>query len=528
MKFNFSKVLHLTLLFSSLTIIAQDENEPITKTDPKASDQKMLSGNYDEALDDFLNLHAEEPSYDKYTYNIAVCYLNINGNKAKAVPYLEKLVRHDKHDPNVEYLLGRAYHYANKFDEAISYFTKFKTNNKGTQENLKNVDQQIQYCLNAKELMKFPTDVKFESMGYNVNSEFNEHYSFIPTDESFVVFNTNRPEKNSFKEDNGEYKNSIYISEVIDGEYQKAYLIGVPICKGNTGEEVIGLSANGKTLLMLIKDSKGLGNIYVSQKDENGTFKKPIMLDKHINSSSDEIAASLSAEGDQIYFASNRPGGLGGIDLYMSKKQPNGTWSLPINLGPAVNSALDEDFPNIAPDGKTLYFSSKGHTSMGGYDIFKANFDEENQKWENAKNIGYPVNTTGDDMNFRASSNARYGYISAIRSNGMGDYDIYRVVFNDIEPELTVLKGSIQSEDGSAINYPDVLLSVWDNKTKELVGTYLPNPTTGKYVVILSPGNYLMEVELFGFKIATQKLEIKDKISYQSEMDMDIKLQVSK
>jgi hypothetical protein len=315
---------------------------------------------------------------------------------------------------------------------------------------------------------------------------------------------------------------------VIDGEYQKAYLIGVPICKGNTGEEVIGLSANGKTLLMLIKDSKGLGNIYVSQKDENGTFKKPIMLDKHINSSSDEIAASLSAEGDQIYFASNRPGGLGGIDLYMSKKQPNGTWSLPINLGPAVNSALDEDFPNIAPDGKTLYFSSKGHTSMGGYDIFKANFDEENQKWENAKNIGYPVNTTGDDMNFRASSNARYGYISAIRSNGMGDYDVYRVVFNDIEPELTVLKGSIQSEDGSAINYPDVLLSVWDNKTKELVGTYLPNPTTGKYVVILSPGNYLMEVELFGFKIATQKLEIKDKISYQSEMDMDIKLQVSK
>jgi hypothetical protein len=89
----------------------------------------------------------------------------------------------------------------------------------------------------------------------------------------------------------------------------------------------------------------------------------------------------------------------------------------------------------------------------------------------------------------------------------MGDYDIYRVVFNEIDPELTVLKGSILSEDGSAINYPDVLLSVWDNKTKELVGTYLPNSNTGKYVVILSPGNYLMEVELYGFKIATQNLK---------------------
>jgi hypothetical protein len=94
-------------------------------------------------------------------------------------------------------------------------------------------------------------------------------------------------------------------------------------------------------------------------------------------------------------------------------------------LGLQLTRALDEDFPNIAPDGKTLYFSSKGHTSMGGYDIFKANFDEENQKWENAKNIGYPVNTTGDDMNFRASSNARYGYISAIRSNGVWEIMIF-------------------------------------------------------------------------------------------------------
>lgn len=528
MQFNYTKTLLFAFLMLSLTINAQDENEPIKKTDVKAAEQKMLNGNYEEALDDFLSLHSEEPENDKYTYNIAVCYLNVNGNKSKAVPYLEKLVRHEKHDPNVEYLLGRAYHYANRFDDAINYFGKFKTSAKGTKENIAAVDQQLQYCLNAKELMKFPSNVKFESMGFNVNSEYNEHYSFIPANESFVIFNTNRPEKSAYKEENGEYKNSIYLSEVIDGEYQKAYLIGAPICKGNTAEEVIGLSANGRTLLLLVKDSKGSGNIYITEKDENGLFKKPVMLDKNINSPSDEIAASLSAEGDQIYFASNRPGGFGGIDLYVSKKQPTGTWSLPTNLGAAINTNLDEDFPNIAPDGKTLFFSSKGHTSMGGYDIFKANFDEESQKWENAKNIGYPVNTTGDDMNFRASINERYGYISAIRNGGMGDYDIYRVVFNEVEPELTVLRGSILSEDGSQINYPDVLLSVWDNKTKELVGTYLPNSNTGKYVVILAPGSYLMEVELYGFKIATQKLEIKDKISYQSEMDLDIKLQVTK
>lgn len=513
---------------ATLALVAQNENTVYTKADPAEADRKLISGNYDEALDDFLTLHAEEPSNDKYTYNIAVCYLNINGNKAKAIPYLEKIIRHEKHDPNADYLLGRAYHYANRFDDAIAALNKFKENGKGTAANLKDADHQIQYCHNAKELMKYPSAVKFENLGANVNSEYNDHFPFIPADESFVIYNTNRPEQGAFKEENGEYKNSVYISEVKDGDYQKAYLIGTPICKGNTGEEVIGLSANGKTMLLYIKDNKGAGNIYISEKDENGKFKKPVMLDKNINTPSDEIAASLTAEGDMIYFASNKAGGLGGIDIYMSKRQPNGSWSLPMNMGPVVNTPYDEDFPNISQDGKTLYFSSKGHTSMGGYDIFKVAFNEETQSWENAKNLGYPINTTGDDMNFRESKNARYGYISSIREGGLGDFDIYRVIFTDVEPELSVLKGNVLSEDGTQINYPDVLMSVTNNKTKELVGTYLPNANTGKYIIILPPGDYTMEVELYGFIIAKRKLEIKDKISYQSEIELDLKLQVQR
>ncbi|MCD6066392.1 MAG: WD40-like Beta Propeller Repeat [Bacteroidetes bacterium] len=515
------------LLVSDLTK-AQGDDAVLTKSDPKEAEKKLIAGNYDEALDDFLSLHESDPSNDKYTYNIAVCYLNINGNKSKAIPYLEKTVRYPKHDPNAEYLLGRAYHYANRFDDAVTSFNKFKTTGKGTAENLKDADHQIQYCLNAKELMKFPADVKFENLGGNVNSEYGDHFPFIPFDESFVIFNTNRPEKNAYKEENGDYKNSIYVSEVKDGEYQKAYLIGTPICKGNTGEEVIGLSANGKTMLIYMKDPKGAGNIYISEKDDAGNFRKPVLLDKNINTPSDEIAASLTAEGDMIYFASNRAGGLGGIDIYMSRKQPNGSWSVPMNMGPIVNTPYDEDFPNISQDGKVLFFSSKGHTSMGGYDIFKVSYNDETSAWENAKNIGYPVNTTGDDMNFRSSKNARYGYISSLREGGMGDYDIYRVIFNDVEPELSVLKGNVLSEDGTQINYPDVLMSVTNNKTKELVGTYLPNSNTGKYVMILPPGDYTMEVEIYGFIIAKRKLEIKDKISYQSEIELDLKLQVQK
>ena len=142
------------------------------------------------------------------------------------------------------------------------------------------------------------------------------------------------------------------------------------------------------------------------------------------------------------------------------------------NLGKEINTAQNEDFPNISPDGKELYFSSTGHSSMGGYDIFKATKNEETNVWENPKNIGYPVNTPLDDYNFSVSKTNRYGYISAISNEGLGDFDNYRITFNDVEPELSLMYGQVLSEDGTQINFPDVLITVTDDKSGELLGTY--------------------------------------------------------
>lgn len=521
MRFKLISLSLFAFLFS-VNSFAQEE-ESVKKADPREAEKKLLSGNYDEALDDFLTLLNEDRNNDKYNYNVGVCYLNSHGNKTKALPYLEKVVHKEKHDPNAMFLLGRAYMFANRQDEALAAFNKFKATAKGSTENLQNVDLEIQYCLNAKELMKFPVNVKFENLGPKVNSEYNDHYAFIPIDESFIIYNTNRPEKDGIKQENGEYGNSIYFSEVKDGEYQKSYCMGVPISKGNSGEEIIGLSANGDAMLLYITNVKS-GNIYLSEKDKNGVFKKPVMLDKNINTSMDEIAASMSSDGSTLFFASNRQGGLGGTDIYFSKRAPDGKWGMPVNCGPAINTNQNEDFPNISPDGNTLYFSSNGHTSMGGYDIFKVSRNPETGSWENAKNLGYPINTVDDDYNFRITKTERYGYLSCIRDGGLGDYDIYRVTFNDVEPELTVVHGSIKSADGEKINYPDVLMSVTNDVTGEIVGNYLPNPNTGQYVIILPPGKYHIEVELFGFKLLAQKLDIKDKVSYQSEMTLDLNL----
>ena len=510
----------ILLLLSGFTSLCVAQEDGLTKVTPEEAANKMKVGNYEDALTDYLQLLNEDSRNESYNYNVGVCYLNNSMNKSKAVPYLEIVTRKEKHDPNADYLLGRAYQYANRFDDAVLAFKKFKADAKGTVFNLVDADLQIQHCINAKELMKFPVDVMFQNLGSNINSEYSDYYPFVTSNESFLIYNTKRPEKNAEKMENGNYNNSIYISRVVNGEYMKASPIGAPI---NAGMEVIGLSETGDNILLYMPEGLGKGNIYISKLDVQGVYGKPEKLDAKINAAGDEIAASISSDGNTLYFASSRKGGMGGTDIYICKKLGK-KWSEPMNVGKEINTPYDEDFPNISPDGKILYFSSKGHTSMGGYDIFKSSFDETTNTYTSPKNIGYPINTTDDDMNFRISKNGKYGYIASAKNGGQGDFDIYRVTFNEVESDYSVVIGGISAKDGSEINYSDVFISVNDNITKELMGNYLPNPATGRFVVILPPGKYQMLIDAPGYKSVKKNIEVFDKVSYQAEINMNIEL----
>lgn len=513
----------LLLFLTFFTTFYYSQEDGLTKVTAEGAANKMKVGNYEDALIDYLQLLNEDSRNEVYNYNVGVCYLNNNVNKGKAVPYLEIVERKEKHDPNTDYLLGRAYQYANRFDDAITVFEKFKQDAKGTVFNLVDADLQIQHCINAKELMKFPVDVVFQNLGKNINSEYNDYYPFVTSNESFIVYNTKRPEKNAEKLENGNYKNSIYSSKVINGEYIKSSPIGVAINAGNEGMEVIGLSETGDNILLYLPEGSGKGNIYISTLGAQGIYSKPEKLDAKINSGGEEIAASISSDGNTLFFASSRKGGFGGTDIYICKKIGK-IWTEPKNAGSEINTPYDEDFPNISPDGKILYFSSKGHTSMGGYDIFKSNYNESNSTFLSPKNIGYPINTTDDDMNFRISNNGKYGYIASTKSGGQGDFDIYRVTFNEVESDYSVLIGGFTTKNNFEINFTDIFISVTDNITKELVGNYLPNPSSGRFVVILPAGKYQMTVDAPGFKPVTKNIEVLDKVSYQAEINMIIEL----
>ncbi len=520
------KLLFFYLLPSLLTVqvvVAQDQSS--IRVEPYVADEKFIKNNYEAALDDYLSLLEQDPKSEKYNYNIAVCYLNTNIDKTKAIPYLEKITANAQYDPNAMYLLGRAYSFAYRFDDAISAYNKFRRVGKGTSENLLDVDRQIQFSINAKELMKFPLDVTFENLGASVNSAYADYYPYVPSDESFIIFNSRRPTVGAERaKEDGTYPSGIYTSKVEEGKFTKSKNIGAPVSKEKGEQEVIGLTSKGDVMLIYYTNEKGVGDIYSTSMDRDRKFLPAVKLDENINSTkAEEIAASINSEGTILYFASNREGGLGGTDIYRSQKLPNGKWGVAQNLGPEINTPYNEDFPNISPDGKTLYFSSSGYTSMGGYDIFKADINPETQQFSNPRNLGYPINTPEDNYNFRISNNGQFGYMSALRQGGRGDLDIYRIRFNAVEPRYSVITGNVSSSDSvKKVNYGDVFITVSMSKSHQLVGNYLLNQITGRYVIVLAPGDYDISFTANGFEPIEKKVSILDKASFKFEITDNI------
>ncbi|MCB0396678.1 MAG: OmpA family protein, partial [Flavobacteriales bacterium] len=229
-----------------------------------------------------------------------------------------------------------------------------------------------------------------------------------------------------------------------------------------------------------------------------------------------ESHAVLSADGQMLYFTSNRPGGLGGKDIYRVRMLPNGQWSLAQNLGPTINTEYDEEGPFIHPDGVTLFFSSQGHKSMGGFDVFSSVYNAENNTWSEPENVGYPINTTDDDVFYVTSPDGRRAYYSsANKKGGVGEKDIYLLsLSNTEEKELAVVKGVVMTRYGEAPPEGKIILT--DLETSEVVGIYKPNSKTGKFLFILPEGgNYDLSFEAEGFMFHSQNLNLPEGTSYK-------------
>lgn len=367
-------------------------------------------------------------------------------NKDRASKYFERVLALD---PNfrydVLYSIGRGYQYGLKFDEALSYYNKYKNkllndvNYRGQDKvQLHEVERRIQECQNGSEYLKNPKHYSIVNVSEKLNSEWPDYGPVLNADETILIFTSRRQDGNlneNVDEDNFYFEDIFMAEKDGNGQWGRAKNIGLPV-NDSYHNSNLALSADGKTLF-LYNDVNG-GDIFFSTQQSNKAWSAPQPLSANINSSYAEKSVSMSPDGSLLFYSSNRPGGLGGIDLYVSTKDSKGNWSRSVNLGPTINTEFDDESPFIDYDGKTLFFSTKGRKGMGGYDIFKSVYDSTAKEWTEPVNIGYPINTPDNDVFFVSTKDGERGYYASVRDDGQGYTDIYMVNFlPEDEPAVT-------------------------------------------------------------------------------------------
>jgi len=517
-----SKFLLLLIIFLNVnSLFAQDYEKIFNEADTYLDDE-----NWTEAVKYFQQIDAVQPENGNVQFKLGYCYLNMDQPK-KAIRYLKEAV--SKVDPKetednynvvsapieTYYYLGKAYHLDYQFQKSIDFLTLLKNQLADNETSfLKKIDRILEWDKNGILLMKYPVKMEVTNLGDSINSIYDDHSPVFSADESVLLFTSRREGSIGGKLlDDNQYDEDIYISQRNkDGSWSKAKNIGAPVNTKNH-DATIGLSADGQTLL-IYRDDDGNGNIYYSHLDGD-QWSAPKKFPYPINTKSRETDASLSADGQTLFFTSDRKGGYGGLDIYMSRKLPTGAWGIPQNLGPNINTPYDEEGPFIHPDGVTLFFSSKGHQSMGGYDIFFSMLNEKTNKWEAPTNIGYPINTTGDDVFYIPTPDGKRAYYASSQYDSKGKTDIYMISLPEAkEKELTVMSGYVIAGDGTVPQ--NMMITVTDIKTQKVIGVFTPNTKTGKYLFILKPGKtYNILVEADNYLYYSEKIEVKKGTAYQ-------------
>ncbi len=494
--------------------------------DNKVESMSYSKAGFSTAAPIFLKLYKKDSTNANLAFKLGVCYKSSRRYRAQCIYYFSKAASSispeykgesykERKAPilSIKYLAD-AYHLNYQFDKAIKTYERYiavmKQNNKSDKVVIAQAVREIEMCKTGKELVANPIKIKITSLGTNLNSTYADYSPVISADQTTIFFTTTRIEtKGEIKDDGGNYMEDIYMSKKVDGVWSVAKSIG-PTINTEKHEASVGISSDGQTIL-IYKDDDGDGNIY-STSLEGNVWSAPVKLNENINSKHWEPSAAISADGSMLYFTSNKPGGFGGSDLYSSKRMPNGEWGKSENMGSVINTAYDEDGPFIHPDGVTLAFSSNGHRSMGGFDVFTSM--NSGSAWTTPENVGYPINTTDDDIYFVLSPDNKTAYFSSFREGGTGEKDNYTATFIDRKATpLTLIKGNVIMESGSAAK--NIEITVTDNETETILGTYRANSLTGEFLFILTPGkNYNITYQSPGHLFYSENMEIALKSNY--------------
>lgn len=488
-----------TLLFS-LGVFAQG------RMDIKRGDLSFDRGRFHDAKAFYERVVKTSEKKDDVYLNLqlAICCLRI-GDPVLAGAYFQ--VTKEKHKgqwtPTMHLTQAEIYHHLHQFEKARKHYKASDPAN----VNKRFISKKIIECKYGKHFMeKADKKVKITNMGPVINSKFHDVLPKPNADFSVLYFTSQRA-----RADGALNPEDIYQSYSLGG-WSKPFKLDKPL-NTELNDACIGVSPDGQTMF-LFKGSNG-GDIYFSEL-EGKKWSKPEPMS--FNTVHRESSISISPDGRTLYFVRKPITNTGNSDIYYCRRNAGGKWARPQKLSSVINTRYDEEAPFIHPDGKTLYFSSKGHASMGGYDIFKSTYNKETKVWSKPKSLGYPINTANDEMCFVLSADGRIGMYSSIKKEGIGGQDIYsiRMPVSKTKPALTLLKGHVKDAiTNKAIN---ANITITDNDKNEVVAKFKSNSNTGEYMVSLPAGkNYGISIEKEGHLFHSENVYLDATKGYEKQ-----------
>ena len=467
---------------------------------------------WDAAYTIYRDLHLKYPTNTKISYMAGKVCLILK-KYDEALTFLTKAAeKKPKGVKDLEFWLGQAQHKEGLLDEALINYELYRKTLKGKAQTTDIVNDYIHQVSLAKKYMAIPVNAIITNMGEAINSEYIESNPSVTADGKTLIFSTCRPQNTGGLKDPtfGMYYQDIWISErdTITGEWQDAENIRGAL---NSKEHDASPSISADGNVIIIYRSVNGGDLYYSKKRKNGDWREPEVIKGKVNTSYFETSGCITADKKKIYFVSERPGkGLGNGDIWMAIKKGSYEYEEPVNLGATINSIDDEISAFIHPDGKTMFFASNGKNSIGGYDIFKTEWKEN--KWTTPVNLGFPINTLGDEKQFSLTADGKKAYITSHREDTKGEFDIYEIDLSSYalpDPEginqgsntitagsISIIKGKVL--DGQAGTPIESIVKITDEK-----GTIVSEVETsesGDFLVVLD-GNitYTLAVKVEGF-----------------------------
>ena len=379
------------------------------------------------------------------------------------------------------YYKARVHHKLEQFDKAISDYTAYHDYPKKLKTDAA-LDEQISAVKRAKDAYSNPINVRIKNIGEGINTAYEDYVPLISPDGNKLIFTSKRPNPKGLTKYDDILFEDIYVAEKQMGNWATPTLLAAPI-NSDQHDANVCFSADGKSLIIYRNDKKrDTGDLYLAEFN-NGSWGEPIKLPSNINSPYHEPSAALNPEGDRMYLVSNRPGSIGERDLFLLNKLPNGEWSQPINLGKGINTKYNEDAPFVDPNGEYLYFSSEGHNSIGGFDIFRSKILSDGTL-ANPENMGFPINSVHEDIYFSITADGKTAYYSSLKvGDTYGEQDIYEIDFLFENQDHVVVKGKVENEKGEPV---EAYLEIKDESGK-VVQKVFSSPERGNFLMSVLP-----------------------------------------